>query len=201
MVVKKKRAGGKAVVRKGAERRGTIQIALLRGINVGKAKRIAMADLRSLVEELGYGDVRTLLNSGNVVFTVPPGSKGDPAERIERGIAESLGVSSRVTVLTAAELATLVRRNPLLESMDDPSRLLVSVFTDPGAKAKLAPLARQDWSPDALALGERGAYLWCASGILEGKLFQAAARALGDSATSRNWATLLKLHALAAGGR
>jgi len=174
--------------------------ALLRGINVGKAKRIAMADLRALVEGLGYRDVRTLLNSGNVVFSVPVKSKGDPAVRIQQAIARELGVTSRVTVLTAAELKTVVEKNPLLAIADDPSRHLVTVLSDAAARAKLQPLTRQDWTPDALALGKRAAYLWCASGILDSKLSQAAARALGDAATSRNWATILKLHALAGGG-
>src|SRR6185503_15578041 len=65
-------------------------VALLRGVNVGKAKRIAMADLRALFEELGYQDVKTLLNSGNVVFTRPASSKADPAARLEKAIASEL---------------------------------------------------------------------------------------------------------------
>jgi uncharacterized protein (DUF1697 family) len=66
-------------------------VALLRGINVGKAKRVGMADLRALVEGLGYRDVRTLLNSGNVVFAVPKSARGEPAARIETAIARSSG--------------------------------------------------------------------------------------------------------------
>lgn len=173
------------------------RIALLRGINVGTAKRIAMADLRALVEGLGYGDVRTLLNSGNVVFTVPAKSKGQPAARIEQGIAKELGVSARVTVLSGEELRTIVRDNPLLAIADDASRLLVTVLGDAAARARIEPLTREDWTPDALALGERAAYLWCASGVLDSKVSKAAARALGDAATSRNWSTMLKLDALA----
>src|ERR1700704_4724623 len=70
------------------------RVALLRGVNVGKAKRVAMADLRKLVEGLGYGDVRTLLNSGNVLFTVPAGMTGDAAARIENAIGARLGVAT-----------------------------------------------------------------------------------------------------------
>src|SRR6266496_1648635 len=83
-------------------------VALIRGINVGRAKRVAMADLRALVGDLGYGEVRTLLNSGNVVFTVPASARGDPAPRIEQAMTARLGISARVTVLTAAELAAVV---------------------------------------------------------------------------------------------
>ena len=66
-------------------------VALLRGINVGTAKRVAMADLRALVEGLGYGDVSTLLNSGNVVFTVPAkAAKTSPATRIEQALEKGM---------------------------------------------------------------------------------------------------------------
>jgi len=64
-------------------------VALIRGINVGKAKRVAMADLRALLEKLGYGDVRTLLNSGNIVYTVPAKLRGDSAARIQKACASS----------------------------------------------------------------------------------------------------------------
>ena len=73
-------------------------VALLRGINVGKAKRIAMAELRAVVEGLGYGDVKTLLNSGNVVFNTPDPDPIKTADQIETAIARVLGVASRVTV-------------------------------------------------------------------------------------------------------
>jgi len=174
----------------------TLHVALLRGINVGRAKRVAMADLRALVEGLGYGEVRTLLNSGNVVFTASAATAGNAAARIEASLAKKLGVSARVTTLTAAELAGIVGENPMLEIAHDPARLLVAVLNDPTDRAKLEPLLEQDWAPDALALGRRVAYVWCAGGILESRLAQAVGRALGSAATTRNWATILKLHAL-----
>lgn len=172
-------------------------VALIRGINVGKAKRVAMADLRALVESFGYGHVRTLLNSGNIVFTAPGVAPGDAAARIEEGMATRLGVSARVTVLTAAEIAAAVTGNPLREIATDPSRLLVAVLNKPEDRARLEPLEKQDWAPEVLAFGPRVAYLWCGGGILESRLVVAAGKALGDAATTRNWATLLKLDALA----
>lgn len=173
------------------------QVALIRGINVGRAKRVAMAELRALVEGLGYRDVRTLLNSGNVVFTAPAAVKGNAAERIEKALTAELGVSARVTVITAAELAAAVAENPLLKVANDPSRLLIAVLRNPADRAKLTPLAKQDWGKEALAIGTRVAYLWCADGILASKLGEAVNRALGDGVTARNWATVLKLQALA----
>ena len=174
-------------------------VALIRGINVGHAKRVAMADLRALVGDLGYGDVRTLLNSGNVVFTVPASVRTDLAPRIEKAITARLGISARVTVLTAAELVAVVDENPLGEVATDPSRLLVTVLTNPADRKRLLPLARQDWTPDVLAVGARVAYLWCPKGMLESRLAEAVSRLLADAATSRNWATVTKLHALVEG--
>ncbi len=174
-------------------------VALFRGINVGRAKRVAMADLRSLFEGLGFGEVRTLLNSGNVIFSARDGTAKDAATRVEEALANVLGVSSRVTVLSAAELAGVVAANPLLGVADDPSRLLIAVLNDPADRARLEPLLEQDWTPDVLGLGGRVAYVWCAGGILESRLAKAIERELRDRATTRNWATVLKLHALLQG--
>ncbi len=159
-----------------------------------------MADLRALVEGLGYRDVRTLLNSGNVVFTVPASSRKSPSKRIEEAMTERLGVSARVTVLTAAELAAVVAENPLGGIADDPSRYLVTVLTDPASRKGLLPLARKDWSPEALGVGTRVAYVWCPRSMLDSPLFAAVSRLLGDGATTRNWATVTKLHALVESG-
>lgn len=174
-------------------------IALLRGINVGRAKRVAMADLRALVEGLGYSDVRTLLNSGNVVFTAPGVPAREAAAHIEEAMPAQLGVAARVTVITAAELAAVVAGNPLLKIATDPARFLVAFLNSPADRQRLEPLMQQEWTPDALALGERVAYLWCAGGILESRLLQAAGRALGDAVTTRNWATVLKLWGMVGG--
>ncbi|MBV9772590.1 MAG: DUF1697 domain-containing protein [Gemmatimonadetes bacterium] len=175
------------------------QVALIRGINVGKAKRVAMADLRAMLADFGYGDVKTLLNSGNAVFTTQD-APGGAAARIEEGLATRLGVPARVVVLTGEEVAALVADNPLREIATDPSRYLVAVLADPADRRLLEPLTERDWGADALALGERVAYLWCAGGILESRLSEAVGRALRDGVTSRNWATMLKLHALVGGG-
>jgi uncharacterized protein (DUF1697 family) len=168
-------------------------VALLRGINVGKAKRIAMAELRSLFEKLGYTDVQTLLNSGNVVF-----SSYDPvrANDIEAAMTKSSGVSARVATLTAKELKTIIHANPLTDLAADPSHLLVAVFNSPADRKRVEPLVKQKWTPEALALGQRAAYLWCVPNIVDSPLGKAFARAVGDAATSRNWTTMLKLQAL-----
>lgn len=177
-------------------------MALLRGINVGKAKRIAMADLRAVVAGLGHRDVRTLLNSGNVVFSAS-GRQGPPAlaAGLERAIESRLKVSSRVVVLTAGELTGVVDDNPLVEVATNPSRLFVAVLMDPSDRRLLQPLGTTDWSPDQFAIGARAAYLWCPAGIAESRLNEAVGRALGERVTVRNWATTSKLDALIRGQR
>ena len=168
-------------------------VALLRGINVGKAKRIAMADLRTLMEGLGCHDVRTLLNSGNVVF-----SAAEPllAERIEAALLARTGIQARATVIDAAAFDAIVAGNPLTDRATDPSRLLVAFLRDRADRERMEPLTGRDWTPEGLALGEGAAYLWCASGILASPLWDAVNRAVKDGVTSRNWATVLKLQAM-----
>jgi uncharacterized protein (DUF1697 family) len=172
-----------------------MHVALLRGINVGKAKRIAMADLRDLCASLGYGDVKTLLNSGNVVFSAP---RADPkaASRIEKAIAANHGFTSRVVAVTAEELDAIVKENPFAEAESNPSRFLVTVLYDHADRARLAALAKQDWGAERLALGTRAVYSWCASGILESPSLLALNKVLGDAGTNRNWATIRKLQAM-----
>ncbi len=173
-------------------------IALLRGINVGTAKRVPMADLRELMAGLGYTGVATLLNSGNVVFTGRRVSSARAELRIEEAIAGRFGFTSRVTVITAEELTAIVNENPLGDAATDPSRLLIAILKMPPDRAKLLPLAERSWAPGLLALGTRAAYLWCPDGMLESPLAAEVGRILADAVTTRNWATLLKLQALAA---
>lgn len=171
----------------------TRSIALFRGINVGRAKRVSMADLRSMFEDLGSTNVQTVLASGNVVFTPPPGSDHSFSSAIEDELLSTAGFHARVTILTSSDLVRIVEENPLVEMADNFSRLLVAVLNDPADLALLAPLLEHDWSPDALSLAGRAAYLWCPDGVLESRLPDAVGRLVGDRVTTRNWSTILKL--------
>jgi len=155
-----------------------------------------MADLRALVEDLGFSDVRTLLNSGNVVFKGPSSVSAEAAALIEEAIESRLGVFARVIVLTASELTAIVRENPLLHIADNPSRLMIAVLANPADRIQCSTLIAQEWAPEILALGARVAYVWCPDGLLSSRLPAAIGRAVGDSATTRNWRTILKIHAL-----
>jgi uncharacterized protein (DUF1697 family) len=171
-------------------------IALLRGINVGRAKRVAMADLRKVMANLGYTNVRTLLNSGNVVFDSPRRLTASAAAAIRDAVAETTGVTAAVIVVSAADLAAVVAENPLGSVVTNPSRCLVAFPAAAADLAKAAALVNGDWAPDQFAVGARAAYLWCASGILANELAKAFDRLMGAAVTARNWATVLKLHAM-----
>jgi uncharacterized protein (DUF1697 family) len=172
-------------------------IALLRGINVGKAKRIAMADLRALLGKLGYTDVATLLNSGNVVFQAAKGAPGKHATEITQAIATQLKVDVPVIVKSAKELAAIAVGNALAAGAQDHSRLLVAFVQDPKMLPSLAAIAPLVVPPEQFLIGQCAAYLHCAGGILESKAGEALLGKLGKAATTRNWATVLKLQALA----
>lgn len=172
-------------------------IALLRGVNVGKSKRVPMESFRSLLSGLGYTNVATLLNSGNAVFRAARGGPATHAPRIAAALADSLGVDVPVIVKSAAEFAAIVAENPIKFDVADHSRLLVAFTQDRQALAGLAPIRALLVSPEQFAIGENAAYLLCAAGILQCKAGEALLGKAGRLATTRNWATTLKLHALA----
>lgn len=176
-------------------------IALLRGINVGKAKRVAMADLRQLLTDLGYTEPRTLLNSGNAVFGCTAAQARSAATKIQRGIADELGVECAVLTRTGAQLAEIIEQNPIADGPDQPARYLVGFLSEALPKATATELEQADYGPDELRFRGDTAYLWCARGILESPLSKLAWKKLGVDVTTRNWTTVLKLAELAATGR
>ncbi len=171
-------------------------VVLIRGINVGRANRVAMADLRALLADLGYLDVRTLLNSGNAALSASGKTATEIAASIRHGLAARLHVEARVVAVTAADLAAAIAENPFPDRAGEPSRLQVVFLADPADRARLLPLAQQDWAPEALAVGTRVAYLWCPAGIATSRVSRAVGSAMADVVTARNWSTVLKLAAL-----
>ena len=172
-------------------------VVLLRGVNVGKAKRVPMAEFRALLEGLGYTEVSTLLNSGNAVFS--SATKSTPAKHaasIRAALLEQLQVDVPVIVKSAKEMATAVAENTVEIAADLHSRFLVAFTQESGDLAKVAavePLLHPD---ERFAIGSQAAYLFCAVGILESQAGAAMLGKIGRGATTRNWATTLKLLAL-----
>ncbi len=168
-------------------------IALIRGINVGRGKRISMAELRQLHIRLGHQNVRTLLNSGNVLFDCDRPNAAQLSLAVQNAIVETFGFGAGVVVLTAKSFAAIVHENPLLKIAVDPARHLVAFAGQPRLLAPLRPLMKQPWAPDVLAIGSRAAYLWCQEGLIASKLCRTFGRHAGETVTTRNWATVLKL--------
>jgi uncharacterized protein (DUF1697 family) len=171
-------------------------VALFRGINVGKAKRISMADLGALLGKLGYTDVRTLLNSGNAVFSGDDDAAPEHAARIRAAVAKKLGVDAHVVVKSERDIAAIIKGNAIGALATDPARLLIVFTDDPRGLAGLKALARADWNPEKIHVGKHAAYAWCANGILESKALETLLKSLGASGTTRNWTTLNRIHAL-----
>ena len=168
-------------------------VAMLRGINLGARNRVAMADLRELVETLGAQDVRTHLQSGNVVLT----SRRKPAElerAIARGIRDTLGLDVTVLVRTAKELAGVVERNPFAGREGDGRLLHVTFLAERPAAARVRELGKESFEPDAFRVTGREVYLHCPHGYGRSKLSNAFfEQALAVRATTRNWRTVTAL--------
>ena len=169
--------------------------ALLRGVNVGRAKRVPMAAWRAQLQALGCTDVQTLLNSGNAVFRSSARAPAALAARIREALLQGLQVDAPVLVKPAREIAAVITGNPLSDVADDPARLLLAFAPDAAGLAALAPLAAVAQAPERFVLGPHAAYLWCANGILQSAAADALLGRAGRAVTTRNWATLGKIHA------
>lgn len=173
-------------------------VALLRGINVGKHKRIAMADLRALVEDLGGAGVKTYVNSGNIVF----GHEGTDPAVLEGAIADAIRDRIRhdvpVVIRTGEELAEIVAKNPFPDAAVDHKTLHVTFLArTPDAEAVKA-LAKAEKGPDDYRVVGKEVYLSYPN-KLTGAVFMPNGldAALGMVTTSRNWQTVTKLAEMA----
>lgn len=174
-------------------------IVLLRGINLGSRNRVSMPQLRKVLTEAGFEDVRTYLQSGNVVLT----SKASPtrvARTCEKHIADAVGLDVDVVVRTRDELAKVVRRDPLGKVATDPKRYQVSFLSEKLDPAVVRKLREAAVEPEQLVVSGREVYAWHPRGVARSKLWtQLAGRSLGVTATSRNWTTVTSLLELADG--
>ncbi|WP_214404607.1 DUF1697 domain-containing protein [Pseudonocardia lacus] len=167
---------------------------LLRGINLGPRRRVAMADLRSLLEGAGYTEVRTHLQSGNAVLTGPEADPVEHERRISAAIEDALGMDVRCVVLTADELRAVVDGHPFADVADNGSRMMAHVLAEQPDDAQLAAHDPTALDPENSRLGPRVIYQWCPDGLM-------GAPPVGGSAekhwkimvTARNWNTMTKL--------
>ena len=175
----------------------TTYVALLRGVNVGGARRLSMPDLRAELTYAGYDAVRTYVQSGNIVLA------GDvPAARLEEElralIERRLGVDTPVLVRTRDQLAEVVARNPLADVADDPRRLQVTFLSDEPAPEVVRDLLTADVAPEQAAVAGREIYAWHPDGIQRSPLARLLTdQRLGVTASARSWRTVTALLALA----
>ena len=171
-------------------------VALLRGVNLGPNRRIAMGDLRAIVESLGHTDVETYLQSGNVVFTPKPSAK-DIGPALTDALAAATGHDVPVVIRTGPELSEVVAENPY--PVDDPTRVVVAFLAD---AVDLGDLALGDLSaylPDELTIRGRELYVSVPNGQGRSKLMEALTkRRLPTTVTVRNWRTVVALAQLTA---
>ncbi len=173
-------------------------IALLRGINVSGHRKVPMAELRTLCEGLGYTEVRTYIQSGNVLFSGTDKSQAVEAA-LEKAIAAHFGFAVDVIVRTAAQWPAYLKTNPFPEaSAQEPNRVMLALSKAPPKKDALAALRERAVAGERLeAVGEA---LWFhyGEGVAGSKLSPALIdRLVGSPVTARNWRTVQKLAELA----
>jgi uncharacterized protein (DUF1697 family) len=174
-----------------------VQIVLLRGINLGPRNRIAMPELRKALAEAGFDNVRTYVQSGNVVLSTQLKPE-QTARKVERLVADRFGLDIGVVVRSKAELARVAKKNPLADVAKDPRRYQVSFLDGKLERRTVDKLEAAVAGGEQLVVDGREIYAWHDAGVARSKLWAAiAGKGLGVKATARNWTTVTKLLELA----
>ncbi|BBC32055.1 uncharacterized protein SGFS_033490 [Streptomyces graminofaciens] len=174
----------------------TTYAALLRGINVGGKKKVPMAELRALLEGLGYAGVATYLQSGNAVFTTDPGDEESLATGITAAIEKHLGFTVDVLVRDHAYLEAVREACPFPAVELEGKQLHVTYFSHPVTADRFESIDRQAFLPEEFRLGDRALYLYATEGLGRSKLAETLSKprlTKGLIATTRNWNTVVKL--------
>ena len=175
----------------------TCYVALLRGINVGGNKMVAMADLRDMLTALGFEDAKTLLQSGNAVFRTAAKAPVKLEALLEAETKKRLGLTCDFHVRSGAELQAAIDANPLkAEAKKDPGHLLLSFYRAPLDTAKVKAAQAAITGPEIVRADGRHLYTFYPDGIGNSKASAVIDKALGVRGTARNWNTVLKLGAL-----
>ncbi len=173
-------------------------VALLRSVNVAGHGRIAMQDLRSSFEALGYTGVTSYIQTGNVLFSTGSKSEGSIAAAIEQRLAEDFGDSPAVLLRTVGDLVRVGAASPYAKAGADPSRHHVTFLATVPSKAALDALALPPSGRDELVVEGKEVYVHTPDGYAETKYTGTfLERRLGVVSTTRNWNTVTKLCDLA----
>lgn len=180
----------------------TAWAALLRGINVGGHKRVPMAELRALLTDLGHGDVRTHLQSGNAVFTSSSEDEQALTAQLGQAIEDRFGFGVDVLVRDHAYLAAVAGACPFPAASLEGRQLHVTFCSAPVEESRLASLDAAAYLPEEVRLGDRALYLYAPDGLGRSRLADALARPAllaGTVTTTRNWNTVVALVEMTAG--
>ena len=172
-------------------------IALLRGVNVGGRQRVPMRDLVARLADDGLTDVRSYLQSGNLVLRTAGGGARDLGSRVRAVVRAGYGFEPRVLVLGVPELARAINANPFPAAVDDAKAVHLYFLGETPKAPDLAALERLRAGREAFALAGKVFYLHAPDGFADSKLAARAERFLGVDATARNWRTATTLLALA----
>lgn len=171
-------------------------IALLRGINVGGHNKLPMADLRTLLEEMGLNNVQSYIQSGNVVFQTERTDVAALALEIGNAIAAGYDFTPRVLLLNADAVRATMAANPFPKAEAEPKTLHLYFLAERPERPDVEMLDRLKAESEQFKLDDRVFYLFAPDGIGRSKLAERAERALGVAATARNWRTVSKVMAL-----
>ncbi len=169
------------------------KIAILRGINVGGKRKILMADLKALCNALIWNDVKTYIQSGNVIFN---SDKENPEleHELEKAITQKYGFDVPVIVINAEELQRMVDKNPFVDENTDISHLHLTFLKQNAIQENIDHIRTYDFEPDKFEIDNQAIFVYC-----EGKYHQSKLtnnffeKKLKVGATTRNWKTVLKL--------
>ncbi len=172
-----------------------IYISMLRGINIGGHKRIKMDQLRKSFETLGFEQVQTYIQSGNVVFTAAKLSTSALSQKIEKQILSDFGFSVSVISRTLHEMGKAISNNPFLKTPGiDPEKLHVMFLSEAPEAAALKKLVDLTTAPDQCRPSEREIYFYLPNGVSQSVLMKSPAdRILSVVTTTRNWRTVNQL--------
>ncbi|MEU1041210.1 DUF1697 domain-containing protein [Streptomyces sp. NPDC005551] len=173
--------------------------ALLRGINVGGSKKVPMAELRTLMQGLGYTDVATYLQSGNAVFACEHGDERSLAADLERAVEAHFGFAVAVLVRDHAYLKAVREACPFPAAELAGRQLHATYFSEPVTAGRFAAVDPAAFLPEEFRLGDRVLYLYAPDGLGRSKLAETLSKPRllkGLTATTRNWNTVVKLEEL-----
>jgi uncharacterized protein (DUF1697 family) len=176
---------------------GLDHVALLRGINVGTAKRVPMVELRAAAEELGHQHPVTLLNSGNLVFSADRPLGAADADALRAAVRARTGVDAELVVLGGEAFARIAAANPLRDGSRE-AKLLSVAFAQAGRPVLEEAPPASDLAPELMVVTGEAVYQWLPDGVLASRVPAAWWRSLAVPVTARNDATVRKIEALLA---